>query len=67
MYSYDYFNNIQFDLFLYKAHTLIKEKKINYGDELTSQLRKVYRQKQEKQNEVRQNQQITLLVNKYCY
>ncbi|XP_060843680.1 E3 ubiquitin-protein ligase CHIP-like [Rhopalosiphum padi] len=46
---------------LLKAHTLIKEKKINYGDELTSQLRKVYRQKQEKQNEVRQNQQITLL------
>ncbi|XP_026819442.1 E3 ubiquitin-protein ligase CHIP-like [Rhopalosiphum maidis] len=46
---------------LLKAHTLIKEKKINYGDELTSQLRKAYRQKQEKQNKVRQNQQTTLL------
>ncbi|XP_025207521.1 E3 ubiquitin-protein ligase CHIP-like [Melanaphis sacchari] len=46
---------------LLKAHTLIKEKKIIYGDEITSQLRKVYRLKQEKQNEERQNQQTTLL------
>jgi len=41
---------------------LTKEKKINYGDDITSQLRRARRLKWEKQEEVRQNQEIELLV-----
>jgi len=46
------------------AHNLTKEKKVNYGDDITSQLRRARRLKWEKQEEVRQNQEIELLVNK---
>lgn len=45
------------------AHSLTKEKKKNYGDDITSQLRRARRLKWEKQEEVRQNQEIELLVN----
>lgn len=45
------------------AHNLTKEKKVNYGDDITSQLRRARRLKWEKQEEVRQNQEIGLLVN----
>jgi STIP1 family protein 1 len=41
---------------------LTKEKKVNYGDDITSQLRRARRLKWEKQEEVRQNQEIELLV-----
>lgn len=44
------------------AHNLSKEKKVNYGDDITSQLRRARRLKWEKQEEVRQNQEIELLV-----
>jgi len=44
---------------------LTKEKKVNYGDDITSQLRRARRLKWEKQEEVRQNQEIELLVKKY--
>jgi len=50
--------------YLFLAHNLTKEKKVNYGDDITSQLRRARRLKWEKQEEVRQNQEIELLVNK---
>ncbi|KAL4131849.1 hypothetical protein QTP88_009096 [Uroleucon formosanum] len=46
---------------LQRAHNLTKEKKVNYGDDITSQLRRARRLKWEKQEEVRQNQEIELL------
>jgi len=58
-----YFTNCGLSL----AHNLTKEKKVNYGDDITSQLRRARRLKWEKQEEVRQNQEIELLVKKiYC-
>lgn len=50
-----------------KAHNLTKEKKVNYGDDITSQLRRARRLKWEKQEEVRQTQEIELLVNNIYY
>ncbi|XP_025421137.1 E3 ubiquitin-protein ligase CHIP-like isoform X2 [Sipha flava] len=46
---------------LQKAHNLAKEKKINYGDDITRNLRKARRLKWEKQESLRQSQEMELL------